>query len=598
MSRPLPERSFSGSAGGTAPLHVSVPLAGGEDRLTAAVQSRRLRGEVLIAVGRLVLITFSLLALWLDPLPSGQDPATAVLLTFSAYSVGALILILSTSAVPHRARIAAHAIDLLFITALVLVTQGTISFFFLFFIFVLLSGTLRFGSRGTVLTAVAAVAAYVIASLSGELFAGAEFEINRFLIRISHLVVLAALLVFLGRYDERMQEDIARLAEWSSADGDDLRAVLQSALSQAAAILGAERMVATIEGEEPWTEVATWEGGSLRIERLDPDRLEFAVSPRLTAADFIADDGASSSASVVYAGGGRLRSWSGPALAVETERAPYERAPYGGPVVSVRLAGRTFQGRLFGFAAREMTADDLLLAGIVGVLVRARIDEFHMLRATGKTAVERERIRVARDLHDGLLQSLTAVGLQLQALQNHLDDPAKLRSTLSDIRQIIDEDHRELRRFVQHLHPSTRREVSMRLEERLSELGLRIRRQWAIELEFEVAPEVRTLREELLHDLYSIVHEAVANTARHASPSCIVVRIRTDRDDAVVFVSNDGKGFPFKGRYTLAELQAIERGPVSLKERIALLGGEMILDSRENGTELLMRIPRAEVDRR
>jgi signal transduction histidine kinase len=56
-------------------------------------------------------------------------------------------------------------------------------------------------------------------------------------------------------------------------------------------------------------------------------------------------------------------------------------------------------------------------------------------------------------------------------------------------------------------------------------------------------------------------------------------------------VEDNGKGFPFQGRFNLVTLEYMKRGPVTLKERIGLLGGEMVLDSRADGTRLEIELP-------
>ena len=56
-------------------------------------------------------------------------------------------------------------------------------------------------------------------------------------------------------------------------------------------------------------------------------------------------------------------------------------------------------------------------------------------------------------------------------------------------------------------------------------------------------------------------------------------------------VSDDGRGFPFIGRFNLSELTIARRGPVSLRERIASLGGDLRLDSTNEGSHIYMTIP-------
>ena len=65
-----------------------------------------------------------------------------------------------------------------------------------------------------------------------------------------------------------------------------------------------------------------------------------------------------------------------------------------------------------------------------------------------------------------------------------------------------------------------------------------------------------------------------------------------ERDDELhITVTDDGRGFPFRGRYDLAALALMHQGPVSLKERVALLDGELMIDSSASGARLEITLP-------
>jgi signal transduction histidine kinase len=87
----------------------------------------------------------------------------------------------------------------------------------------------------------------------------------------------------------------------------------------------------------------------------------------------------------------------------------------------------------------------------------------------------------------------------------------------------------------------------------------------------------------------------MVNAARHANASVISVALSVAEDDLKLEVVDDGRGFPFQGTYDLARLDAMNKGPLTLKERVAQLDGDLTLKSMDTGTTLLMRLPFAQL---
>ena len=94
-------------------------------------------------------------------------------------------------------------------------------------------------------------------------------------------------------------------------------------------------------------------------------------------------------------------------------------------------------------------------------------------------------------------------------------------------------------------------------------------------------------------NIYRIVQEGVLNAARHADASVISVDFALDGDKVRVRIADDGRGFPFQGTYDLRALNEMNKGPLTLKERVAELGGELTLSTTDTGTELLIVVPLA-----
>ena len=106
-----------------------------------------------------------------------------------------------------------------------------------------------------------------------------------------------------------------------------------------------------------------------------------------------------------------------------------------------RCAGRCVQGRLFALDRPDSAGDSLVLGEIVAQRVAAELDQFYLTHQLRTAAVTDERVRLACDLHDGMLQSLTGTALQLQALAKWMEKdppapPADLREILREIQQL------------------------------------------------------------------------------------------------------------------------------------------------------------------
>lgn len=83
------------------------------------------------------------------------------------------------------------------------------------------------------------------------------------------------------------------------------------------------------------------------------------------------------------------------------------------------------------------------------------------------------------------------------------------------------------------------------------------------------------------------------NAARHARATAVRVEIGSLDSQLSVAVSDNGRGFNFRGHYNLAALNALNVGPVMLKERVASLGGAMAIDSTDCGARVEIYLPLA-----
>jgi signal transduction histidine kinase len=211
-----------------------------------------------------------------------------------------------------------------------------------------------------------------------------------------------------------------------------------------------------------------------------------------------------------------------------------------------------------------------------------------------ETAAAEGRIRLCRDLHDGLLQSLTGAALQLETARRLMEkDPQTARQRIADIQKLIYTEQRDLRSRIRQLKTphSTLPESKEDLAGRLEELAARIERQWGPRVELDVKLDRNGLPGSVAHEVYFIVHEAMINAARHAKASSIHAEIMGEPNSLRIVVSDNGSGFSFRGRHDQSALARMNLGPVTLRERVASLGGSLAIESGDTGACLEIALP-------
>jgi signal transduction histidine kinase len=390
---------------------------------------------------------------------------------------------------------------------------------------------------------------------------------------------------------ERLTEELLRIAAWPRSSLQDVGALLDHLLTHAAGVLDVPRLLlAWEEVDEPWLHLAHRTERGIEISREGP-AAEPIVPPPLAASCFLAN-----AMDEIWLRTDRgVERWSGaPVMPVgESLRRHFAIDLAIEKVASWPARGEVVHGRLFALDRRDFDRDHLVLGEVVAQRVAAELDQFYLLRRLRAAAVSEERVRLACDLHDGMLQSLTGAALQLQALAGMLDeDPEGAREQLREIQRLIAADQRDLRFFIEELKPVPRKLAgAIDLADRLGELAERLKRLWGLDVEIRLAPLDGRLSDAFSRQLYRLLREALFNVARHAQASTVRIAVERQGQALRVEVTDDGRGFPFHGRYDHGELARRKLGPVSLKERISMLGGSLAIDSAPGRTCLEMILP-------
>ncbi len=226
----------------------------------------------------------------------------------------------------------------------------------------------------------------------------------------------------------------------------------------------------------------------------------------------------------------------------------------------------------FSALARSVNA---MAASLQSIQRRVELARASRQRATG-AARDAERRRLARELHDGVLQDLTAARLRLEAAA---DAEGNLRQSLEAIGGAI----ATIRHLVDELRPHDLGRTSLAeaiaAHARILTFGRGI--DLALELEADGAVPDWAAR-----DIYRIAQEAIANAVRHAGPRRLAVRLRASERETLLEVEDDGSGFE-------PERVAVASGLASMRERAAALGADLEVSSgigRGTCVRLLLRL--------
>ncbi|MBN1178306.1 MAG: sensor histidine kinase [Anaerolineae bacterium] len=218
-------------------------------------------------------------------------------------------------------------------------------------------------------------------------------------------------------------------------------------------------------------------------------------------------------------------------------------------------------------------------------LVRANAQLTDYAAALEDLTISRERNRMARELHDTLAHTLSALSVQLETVKAYWDvDPAAAQGMLDRSLQATRSGLQETRRALKSLRASPLDDLGLVLalrslaEEAAARAGVRL------DLSLPEAP--LALDAGVEHAIYRVAQEALANAAHHANAQTLALRLAVDHTGVSLRVQDDGLGF------TQAQAEAAGHfGLPGMRERAQLVGGELSVDSQPGrGTTVELRV--------
>lgn len=200
-------------------------------------------------------------------------------------------------------------------------------------------------------------------------------------------------------------------------------------------------------------------------------------------------------------------------------------------------------------------------------------------------AQEDERKRIARELHDDTAQILFAQLLRLTGMKSSPHEP--VRTTAAELEEMTVEAIEGVRRLALELRPPSLDDLGLR--EALDGLAQRFGDQLGFPVGFSAQGERGRLPGEIELVLYRVAQEAMTNVAKHATASSASIELIRQADNVTVVVRDDGRGFALEPQ-PRADGRGL--GLFGMEERLALVGGTLVIDSRvAGGTEIRGKVP-------
>jgi signal transduction histidine kinase len=559
----------------------------------------------------------TLLAIRMDPTELGHSWAAYGLFIFYLAN-GILIIMLLRRRQQSTAafRLLVHAGDVVWPAVISIFAEGPRTPFFLFFFFVLAAAAYRWGLWETLGTAASEVALLWIESLlvlhimgtpGGpsrlSAFTGLKVNVGAFdperLFMLSvYLLVMGLLLGYLAEQQKHLRAEKALVTGILSRIRVEtgLTGTIQQIFGEFLSMYGGSRLVvAAQEAHSHRTflgeiEAPTTGSGSSEFRWLESGHRD----EKTYLENF--------PGGVCYAALNRER-WSVLALDQDGNQVAADVAPitrlreaqsFHSLITVAFLFGSEWRGRVFLFDPSWRGEKQEELRFLLNLMrqVGPAVYNVYLLHRLRRRASAAERARFARELHDGAVQSLIAVEMQVDVLRRQAEAGRPTTGELGRIQGLLREEVLKLRELMQQMKAID--VDAPRLLGVLNDTVERFQRETGISARFVTELEELDMPQRVCRELLRIVQEGLVNVRKHSGARHALVRLTSSQGKWNLVVEDDGKGFPFSGRLTHHQMDEIGKGPMIIKERVRLIAGEVTIESTPGqGSRLEVTVPRS-----
>jgi signal transduction histidine kinase len=235
--------------------------------------------------------------------------------------------------------------------------------------------------------------------------------------------------------------------------------------------------------------------------------------------------------------------------------------------------------------ATEFSEADQHVLEMLAAHAAIAIQNAHLYEEVERLAILEERARIGMDLHDGVIQSIYAVGLTLESARIILpENPEESAQLLDGAIEGLNDAIRDIRNFILDLRP---RRFSGDLSQGLARLVREFQANTMIPVSMTVSQQLDNLPTSLARAIFLTTQEAMANVARHARASNVMLTLMRSDSSVTLSINDDGLGFdPYD------DSRQVGHGLANMQARSEGLGGTFRVRSQPGqGTTITMRLP-------
>jgi len=222
--------------------------------------------------------------------------------------------------------------------------------------------------------------------------------------------------------------------------------------------------------------------------------------------------------------------------------------------------------------------DAQFLEALVREVGPAIYNMYHVRRLRSR-ARAMERSRIAHELHNGVIQSLIGMEMETDAARRQAsNDPSRLLKEMNRLRELLRKEIVDLREKIQLLRKPFEVDPAQ-LVKHLAETVDKFRREQPVSARFVSDCQEVSLSPRVCSELVRILQEGLVNIRKHSGARKVLVHFGREDERWKLLIEDDGCGFGFAGRLSFAELEASSIGPLVIKERVRLIGGELVIES-------------------
>ncbi len=578
------------------------------------------RTERYLATARVSLSIAAVFTMWMEPVRQiVYSPWMYRLLTlYFVHGVVVMMLLRLRPKSTRAFRLVVHSADIawpVLISIFAAVQRGP---FFLFFVFVMVAAAYRWGLWETLATAITAVLLLWIQAfamheglanaidrglhlvhLPGLGISVRELSVQQLFMSSFYLMVLGLLLGYMAENQKKVRAERAVITRVLSSTRLEagLTGTLQQILGELLSIYGSRRVISASQEVNSYriflAEINRGSEGAdaLRWREALPENQSVFLFESSADAIYAAARNGGFQTVVLDRAGTRLRDSD-----VQFLQGLAKLETFSSLLSVAYTFAHEWSGRIFLLDPRMLgePEEELRFLQEFAQQVGPAIYNVYLLRRLRERAGAVERARFARELHDGAIQSLIAVEMQLDVLRRQSGTQAPVVNTeLGRIQQLLREEVLKLRELMQAMKSF---EVNAdRLVGFVSDTVERFRRETGISAVFVSELEKVELPQKVCRELARIVQESLVNVRKHSGARNVLVRLAKRSGNLLLTVEDDGRGFAFSGTLTNSQLEATGKGPAVIRERVRLLAGELTIESNPgHGARLEVRIPPAQ----